>query len=273
MAIMSQIESWDRQQERYIGGREARFDAMFDAISWLMASATSHHSADGRPIVVDLGCGPAAIGRRLLQRFPTATYVGVDVDPVLLHLAREVADDAEVGAMRIIDRDVADPTWLSNDLAGRADVVCSSTALHWLPPEALDQALINARRALRPGGILLNADHLGDDPASPCMRLADWVGDRDEADASADAAPSWDEWWAAARSDPDLAPLCVRRDRIFPPRDANGSGREDAAGEVRPLLADFVAATRRAGFVDVDTIWQRFDDRVVMALAPDAAPA
>ena len=88
---MSLIEAWDRQQELYIGGREARFDALLDAVDWHV-----ERLATSEPVVVDLCCGPAAIGRRLLRRFPTARYIGVDIDPVLLELARPYLGEAQV---------------------------------------------------------------------------------------------------------------------------------------------------------------------------------
>ncbi len=87
-------------------------------------------------------------------------------------------------------------------------------------------ALGLAHRALRPGGLLLDADHLGFATGSSFDRHARWVADADDALARAAGAPAWDEWWAAAR----------------------------------------------AGFAEVDTIWQRADDRVVMAVKGPGTP-
>jgi SAM-dependent methyltransferase len=268
---MSLIEAWDRQQQLYIGGREARFDALLATVQWLADGAGSD-----RPTVVDLCCGPAAIGQRLLGRLPGARYVGIDIDPVLLELARRVAGTFGSGRMEIVECDVADEKWLDGIQVGGVDVVCSSTALHWLSTEELDLTLAHAWRSLRPGGLLLNADHLGFDDSPSLTSLAAWIAARDAATALADGAPSWDAWWSAARSDAELGPLCERRDEIFPPAvpaapaDAASDEREalKASADRRPALSDFIDAARRAGFTEVDTIWQRFDDRIVMAVKP-----
>ena len=154
---------------------------------------------------------------------------------------------------------------------GRVDVVCSSTALHWLAVDELDRALEHAFRSLRPGGILLNADHLGYADVPSFTSLAGWMAARDAAAAIAGGAISWHEWWEAVRSDAQLASFCVQRDEVFPPmaqspEEADEIEAARASAGRRPPLLGFIDAALRAGFVEVDTIWQRFDDRVVMAV-------
>jgi SAM-dependent methyltransferase len=269
---MALIEAWDRQQERYIGGRETRFDALLSAVRWLAEA-----SGVERPTVVDLCCGPAAIGQRLLALLPEATYVGIDVDPVLLELARQVANWFEADRMEIVECDVSDARWLDAVKIGGVDVVCSSTALHWLSADALELTLGHAFRSLRPGGLLLNADHLGFDAAPSFTSLAGWIARRDAEAALSNGALSWDAWWAAARSDAELSSLFPRRDEVFPPADLAApvdAANDDhealqASADRRPALSGFVDAARRAGFAEVDTIWQRFDDRIVMAVKPE----
>lgn len=259
------VEAWDRQQEFYIGGREARFDALVSVVEW-----HSEVAGDARPMVVDLCCGPAAIGLRLLRRLPGSTYIGVDIDPVLLELARRAAASVDPERITVVANDVAHPGWLEHVPVGAVDVVCSSTALHWLSDDDLDATLEFAWRSLRPGGILLNADHLGFSDAPTLTALAGWIAARDAADAAERGAVSWHAWWSAARSDIDLAPLCEQRDAIHPPTEPPAGGDEIEAvrlsTERRPPLSGFVEAARRAGFVEVDTVWQRFDDRIVMAV-------
>jgi SAM-dependent methyltransferase len=263
---VSLIEAWDRQQEFYIGAREARFEALLSVVEWRLEATGIEQLT-----VVDLCCGPAAIGQRLLQRFPEATYIGIDIDPVLLELARRVGSGFAPGRVDIVECDVSDARWLDHVPVGQVDVVCSSTALHWLSDDDLDRTLEHAWRALRPDGVLLNADHLGHSNAPACTELAGWIAARDAARAALGGSLSWHGWWEAVRADAQLAPLCALRDEIFPPTEP-GSSLADAIAVARsstlrrPLLADFVAASRRAGFVEVDTIWQRFDDRIVMAV-------
>ncbi|MSO80022.1 MAG: methyltransferase domain-containing protein [Acidimicrobiia bacterium] len=126
--LMSLIEAWDRQQELYIGGREARFDALLSTVEW-----HSELAGTKSPTVVDLCCGPAAIGERLARRLPGSRYIGVDIDPVLLELARQVTASFAPGRADLVDSDVADPAWLASTPIGRVDVVCSSTGLGMTP--------------------------------------------------------------------------------------------------------------------------------------------
>jgi SAM-dependent methyltransferase len=263
--MSSLLEQWDRQQEVYIAGREERFETMLTVVEWHAGRSGANRA--GGPVVVDLACGPAAIGRRLLARMPSATYVGIDIDPVLLHLARQVAGEFAPERMQIVECDVADPAWLVDVAAGSVDVVCSSTALHWLSNDELERALSASHRALRPGGVLLNADHLGFESAPTITALAEAIALDEARQATADGAPTWDQWWRSVRADPTMAPLRGQRDAVFPPAEpSDASDDTGVTADRRPPLSGFVATARRAGFAEVDTIWQRFDDRIVMAV-------
>ena len=256
ISLMSLLKAWDQQQESYNAAREERFGVLLTVVEWYAMS-----SGVPSPVVVDLGAGPAAIGQRLLRRLPLATYIGVDIDPVLIHLARQVADQFEPGRVQMIECDAADPTWLDQVPVGGVDVVCSSTALHWLSEDELNQALRNAHRALRAGGVVLNADHLGYERAPTLTAVAAWIAARDAEHAAAGGAPT--DWWERARADVQLESLHAARDRVFD---------VPAVANPRPPLRGFLDLARRAGFSEVDTIWQRFDDRIVMAVksgAPD----
>ncbi len=262
---MSLLDAWDNQQARYIAAREQRFDALLTVIEWIAAEGENRH-----PVVVDLGAGPAAIGRRLLRRLPTASYVGIDLDPVLLHLGRRIAEDFDPGRLHMVDGDVTDPAWLDSVGVRSVDVVCSSTALHWLPPDDLRRCLRNAYQALRPGGVLLNADHLGFDEQAPSLtRLAEWVAARDERAAADRGALSWDDWWTRARADDELTSQIEQRDRILGSSAvADETEDHDDVPEPRPPLREFLELARSTGFSEVETVWQRFDDRIVLAVKP-----
>jgi SAM-dependent methyltransferase len=253
---MDAVAEWDRQQELYIEGREERFDALLDVVEW-----HSHEHCGGRPpTVVDLACGPAAIGTRLLTRTPGATYIGLDIDPVLLHLARTTTARFTHQQVRIVDASIAGDGWTDHVPSGDVDIVCSSTALHWLTPDELAGTLRAAHDVLRPGGVLLNADHLGFGRQSSFQQLADWKDRGHIARRTAEGIPTWDTWWAAIRADPTMTELCRQRDLVYRPA-PSGDG-------ARPLLDDFVATARAAGFAEVATVWQRFDNHLVMAIKP-----
>ncbi len=71
--------------------------------------------------VVDLGCGPGTLTRRLAERWPGATVVGVDSSPEMVHRARQEGVSAVLA-------DVAD--WTPD---GPVDVVVANALLHWVP--------------------------------------------------------------------------------------------------------------------------------------------
>ncbi|MFD8553602.1 class I SAM-dependent methyltransferase, partial [Streptomyces fradiae] len=150
------IRRWDLQQERYACDREARFTVIADVVETAVAGVP-------RPLVADLGCGPGSLAARLAGRLPHAEVVGVDTDPLLLALGR-----AHHGAhVRFADVTIGAPGWLEGlDLGRPLDAVVSATALHYLPEPALLSVYEQVRESLRPGGVLVNGDHLfQEDPA------------------------------------------------------------------------------------------------------------
>src|SRR5436190_6084271 len=131
--------------------REERFAAMIDAVE------VGAGRAD--PLVVDLGCGPGSLSVRLLDRIPAARVVAVDADPVMLALARAAYGDR--AGLRFVPADLRRPGWSGGlGLDRPADAAVSTTALHWLAPQALAELYAELAGVLRPGGLLLNGDHL-----------------------------------------------------------------------------------------------------------------
>lgn len=95
--------------------------------------------------VLDLGAGTGIGARALAERYPRARVVALDLAPGMLRRAREQAATRQ-------DYVCADATALP--LAGGSfDLVFSSLMLQWC--EDLERALAEARRVLRPGGVLL----------------------------------------------------------------------------------------------------------------------
>lgn len=99
--------------------------------------------------ILDLGCGPGTLARRIAERAPAAVVVGVDPDPVMLARARAVLGP-RVPLLR------ASATALP--FAGAFDVCTASLVFHHLRPADKGLALGEARRVLRPGGRLVLAD-------------------------------------------------------------------------------------------------------------------
>jgi SAM-dependent methyltransferase len=258
-AARTWIDRWDAQQEVYMPDREERFTALIDAVA----------ETAGRPdpLVVDLGCGPGSLAVRLLNRLPDAVVIAIDADPLLLALGQiargiRTEESTAAGSLRFVELDLQVPGWSAKlGLDRPVDAAVSTTALHWLSPAGLAGMYAEVAGVLRPGGLLLNGDHLTEDKAAaPTLaRLGRALNEREEQRRAPDGrAEDWTAWWQAVRTDPLLAELVAERDRRYAPPDHHGSpsGR----------LAVHVDALRAAGFSEVGTLWQRGDNRLLCAV-------
>jgi len=244
------IDRWERQQEVSLPDREERFTALIDAV----ADGTGR--AD--PLVIDLGCGPGSLSVRLLGRLPQATVVAVDADPVTLTLGRTAY--AGRPGLRFAELDLRTPGWAAAlGLDAPADAAVSTTALHWLSEPQLRAVYAELATVLRPGGLLLDGDHLGADAAAtPALAaLERALLDRQESRRFPDGDDeSWPGWWQAVSADPALARLAAERDRR-----SVDSGHHSSSPS--SLLATHVDALRAAGFTEIGTLWQRGADRLL----------
>jgi SAM-dependent methyltransferase len=246
----SWLRRWDAQQSTYIADREGRFEVLFDAMEAALG---------GQPAtVVDLGCGPGSLGVRLLDRFGSASVVGVDVDPVLLALARGAYGDRD--RLAFVRADLRDPGWLQRLGVDQVDAATSSTALHWLGADAIRRLYDDLARLIRPGGVFLDADQVRYGPsdsglAAVARRMTDLELDRRV--AASPAGETWDEWWRAVRAEPALADALTERDGLD---HARHHGRHDLSDD------DHRRLLREAGFAATDVVWRRGADRVLAAL-------
>lgn len=240
-AARAWIERWDRQQEGYIPDRETVFDVIGDAVEEVVGDAAD-------PVVVDLGCGPGSLSARLLERFHTAgrrgaRVVGVDTDPLLLHLARSVYGTR---GLTVVDHDLSDPGWTGAlGLDRPADAIVSTTALHWLRVDQLGPVYAQAARLLRPGGILINGDHMSASTAvlETAQRALE---QRQAARLGVDEREEWGAWWTAVTADPSLSGPVAERAR-----------RASWHPEHEPIRHEqHVELLRAAGFAEVGSIWQ-----------------
>ncbi|MFE9689226.1 class I SAM-dependent methyltransferase [Micromonospora sp. NPDC005806] len=239
-------ESWDRQQEAYLPDREHRFAALLDA---------AEAATDARPLqLLDLAGGTGSISLRALARHPDAQVTVLDLDPVLL----TIAEASLSGRATVVTADLNRADW-PEALPHRAyDAVLTATALHWLDGPRLAELYREIRDVLRPGGVLVNADHMPDD-ALPTLttRLSDRARQRRAARHQAGAALSWEGWWAQAAADPVLAPLVDKRQQIYP------TGHSP---EWTPPAGWHLDALRAAGFTEAGVLWRNGSDAAVAAL-------
>jgi SAM-dependent methyltransferase len=259
-AARAWIDRWDAQQQGYLPDREERFTAMIDAVAEVAEAA-------GRPdpLVLDLGCGPGSLATRLLDRIPAATVIALDADPVLLAIG-QAAWPARPG-LRLTDCDLRVPGWSERiGLDRPADAAVSTTALHWLAEPELRAMYAELATVLAPGGVLLNGDHMEEDPAgAPTLaRLGDALIRREEQRRFPDGHPeNWKDWWTAVLADPALAgPVAERERRRY---------REDHHGSETLGLRTHLDALSAAGFAETGTLWQRGSNRLLCAVTAAAA--
>jgi SAM-dependent methyltransferase len=257
-AALAWIERWDAQQQIYMPDREDRFTALIDALE---AAAGCPD-----PLVLDLGCGPGSLAIRLLRRLPQATVVALDADPLTLALGRAAWSDQ--ARLTFVDADLRVPGWSSRlGLERQPDAAVSTTALHWLTGTALNAVFAEVASLLRPGGVLLNGDHLREDDTAPRLiglgRALIERADRraqDLRDHAEGETETWEAWWEAAGADPDLAALNAQRL-------ARGVESEHHASPAGRLSVQ-VQALRAAGFAEVGTLWQLGDNRLLCGVMP-----
>jgi SAM-dependent methyltransferase len=247
------IDRWDAQQQAYLPDREDRFTAIIDAVEEIAARTD--------PLVLDLGCGPGSLSVRLLRRLPRAMVLAIDADPLTLALGRSAFGD--LTGLEFCDLDLRSAGWSAGLRVDRApDAAVSTTALHWLPHSALTALYAELSGLLRPGGVLLNGDHLREDDAAPRLqRLQRALLEREERRRLPGGhAESWTDWWAAAATEPALAALAAKRAARAVDSEHHGS----PAGR----LSVHVQALRSAGFAEVGTVWQRGENRVLCGILP-----
>lgn len=240
---------WEAQQAGYTIDREERFAILFDALEAIVGA--------GPMTVLDVGCGPGSLAVRLLDRFPSATVIGVDVDPVLLALGRGA--HGGMPGLRFADADLRDPGWSASlGLDGPVDAAVSTTALHWLSLDDLARLYRDLAGLVRPGGAFLDADH--DQLPEGAPRLVE-AARAMLALARRRAAPSaapetWDDWWRAVAAEPGLASALEARERLA---HAHPQHRHRLDEDCCRLL-------RAAGFAEAAVLWRHGHDRLLAAV-------
>lgn len=111
----------------------------------------------------DMGCGPGHVARYLHQR--GVRICGVDLSAEMIARARRLNPGPEFSQGDMMALDAADDCW--------AGMVAFYSLIH-IPREEVVTALIELRRVLRPGGLLLLAFHVGDE----VLHLDEWWGQK-----------------------------------------------------------------------------------------------
>ena len=240
------LGSWEAQQQNLLPRREERFA--------LICAAVARHCGP-EPRVLDLGSGPGSLAFRLVRSLPAARVLAIDRDPVLLEIGRRAL--ARRPQIQFADRNLADPEL--PELGASFDAAVSSTALHWLDRAALSTLYRSLAAMLRPGGLLVNADHLREEGGVIGQLTRGLEGDLEVTQRGhmAQGPRTWEGWWAEAEAAPELAgPMAERRRREH----------HHPAHQQPTSLEQHQQALREAGFAEVSSLWQYLGNRVLVAI-------
>jgi len=192
-----------------------------------------------RAQLIELGCGAAHLGRKLLERYPGAQLTGLEVDvrqqAKNLALPRARLTFVTAGAQAIPRPDAS------------FDGALMLKSLHHVPLEVMDQALAEVARVLKPGGWLYVSEPVYDGALNDVVKLYNDEGVvRAAAQAAVDRALQTPLW--------------------------AGQTEHWFAQPVRYLdFADFEARMMRPTFVDLQ-IDARITDAVCDAYTPHQGP-
>jgi MazG family protein len=197
----------ERSPEGYVLGQSARAarrleiqDAQFAEESERLLDDLALRAQDR---VVELGCGPGVLSRRILRRLGEGgVLVGVDRTEGLLVQARAALATRE-GPARF-ETVLGDIVELGEWLEG-ADVVVARTVLHHLPMAEL--VLGRLKAALRPG---TRVGFLEPDFRTPLARLAKLEAGRPELEPLRVWATTINQLYLASRLSPDLGASLAR---------------------------------------------------------------
>jgi SAM-dependent methyltransferase len=109
----------------------------------------------------DMGCGPGHVARYLHEH--GVQVCGVDLSSAMIERASHLTPGVEFRQGDMLALDTPDETWVG--------IAAFYSIIH-IPRGEMTRALGELRRALRPGGLLLLAFHIGDD----AIHLDEWWG-------------------------------------------------------------------------------------------------
>ncbi|MAY72968.1 MAG: SAM-dependent methyltransferase [Halomonas sp.] len=156
-------DDWQRRVARAFSRAAPRYRELARA-QMAMAETLWPHLPDDAERILDLGCGPGDLTRRVAERYPDASVLGLDLSAAMLAQARQtlvqpaqVDQDAEQLRHDVSPHPRATVCdWVCADaqampLADASlDLVISNLAIQWCPD--LKQVLAELHRVLAPGG-------------------------------------------------------------------------------------------------------------------------
>jgi trans-aconitate methyltransferase len=186
--------------------------------------------------ILDLGGGPGVLAEGMARRWPQAAVTVLDLDPVLLELARA----ALPANVHVRHGDLASASWAADTGRGH-DLIVIVMTLHYLPAAQARAVYRNALDALAPGGLLVVADLMPDDGITSLMNALD------PADEEAAAELAWAQWWSELAEIDALQPHFARRAAIL---------RDRAPADFIAPASWHLSAAQQATFAEAGVIWR-----------------
>ncbi len=234
-AAQARCDAWDDMHRAYFPDYDERWRLAVD----VMRRWTADRLA---PRVLDLGCGPGTLTRRLAQALPSAQIVGVDRDPLLIDLARALARGERLSYRRLAVGGEA-ATAVLRSLAP-FDAIVSSAFVHYFDREGLMRLQLLCREILAPGGLLVTVEQFAGDGQTRAK----------------DGGGAWGRWWSETRVHPSLG------QRVEPDANVFGAAPPPLTQEV------YAEVLAEAGFAEAR--WMRASGgSAVVAARRDAAEA
>ena len=147
-----------RVVERYLGGVRGALPMAGEQISIMLALLATGPGPVRR--FLDLGCGDGILAAAILDRFPDAKGVLVDFSEPMLVAAQQklVSFAANLDFKQL---DYADPAWVSGVMDDAPfDAIVSGYSIHHQPDERKRTLYTELYHLLRPGGWLINVEHV-----------------------------------------------------------------------------------------------------------------
>jgi len=140
--------------------------------------------------IIELGCGAAGLSRKLVAAYPGAEVVGLEVD------SRQHAKNLAMPAERLTFVQAGAQAIPFADAS--FDLAIMLKSLHHVPLDLIDQALAEAARVLKPGGLLYVSEPVFAGDFNEIVRLFnDEQHVRAEAQAALRRAEALPQWTAA----------------------------------------------------------------------------
>lgn len=236
-------DRWNERMRAFFPGRDASIETMLDLVARLVP--------EGPLRILDVGSGPGHLSGRLVARFPTATVVALDFDPVLLRIGQGALGDAG-GRLQWAPANLREHGW-PEALGSFApfDAVLSLAVLHHFPARDVQRIYDGLAGLIRPGGLFLNAEGMA--IGRPSSRLTAALREARMGDR-----PDPDTWWDDVAATPALASLAAERRALLARYPTDRVRLASAERHCRDL--------RAAGFAEAAIVWRQHDETIVAAL-------